>query len=620
MLWLCCGVGCAAGKPGPAPSAVPPSAPRQAPAATERSVVVGVVETADGAPAADAVIAVNELTGESGEIVVADAQGRFEAKRPTQPFAVTATSPKGTAVFVPAPDTGAEGELRIRLAPVSEALTISGSLSVAGGDVPKDTFIYAARVSSDSGDIFRTVVSASGEFSLLVPAGRYSLHPGTDELLARWSVAEGSAGGRQAVRIEASLRAPPSLEVVRGLRESALPIATTDVHSGTGDVAALADLLAQARVIGVGEATHGTREFFRLKHRVLQRLVTHHGLRLLAMEANFSDAERIDAWVRSGEGTIEDAMKGLFVVWRTEEVKELLLWIRQYNADPAHRDKVGVRGYDAQGASASVAAVRAYLQRVDPTAEAELLDPLQSLHAKPDGSSVNELTDAEAASLRKAVAAVAERLSRFRRKYVARSSVAEHAVMLQHTRAMEQVRRRLAAKGNAARFAARDLAMADNVMWLADQIGEEQRMMVWAHNGHIQFDHSTLLGKNMGTYLRERLGPAYLATGFVLGEGTYRAWVKPTAPDLADVAVGPIEPGWAAQAFAETGLPIFAVDLRSVTQGPVHDWVFSPHIVHSCGWLVSEHEPKGTVDVLGRLFDVAIYINKTSSARQLPRG
>lgn len=161
--------------------------------------------------------------------------------------------------------------------------------------------------------------------------------------------------------------------------------------------------------------------------------------------------------------------------------------------------------------------------------------------------------------------------------------------------------------------------MAENVMWLAEQLPADERVMVWAHNGHIQLDASTLLGKNMGTILREELGADYVATGFVLDEGTYRAWVKPNAPEIADVPVGPHQVGWAAEAFARVGVPIFAVDLRTAPDGPARQWLSSPQIVHSCGWLVSEYERKGTVDVLGRLFDVAIYVGKTTSARQLGR-
>jgi hypothetical protein len=73
------------------------------------------------------------------------------------------------------------------------------------------------------------------------------------------------------------------------------------------------------------------------------------------------------------------------------------------------------------------------------------------------------------------------------------------------------------------------------------------------------------------------------------------------------------ELGWASEAFARVGVPMFAVDL------PVRDWLLAPHVLHSCGWLVSELERQGTPDALGRLFDVAIYVDHTTSARQRPR-
>lgn len=577
------------------------------------------VTTSDGVAVANAVVAINGVGTDWSEIGVTDATGKLRFPRPTGPFALTVTSEAGTAAFVAHVDTESHPTLQIQLAPVSEAFTIEGSLSLGSGLLPPDTFVLAARSSEDEGDLFKVPVSKSGAFKLHVPPGSYSLRPTSQDLLARWTSTKGAAGDTRTLDIEVGVRGPAPKEVTLWLEEHALPIATTDVGSDTSDIAELATLLAEARVIGVGEATHGTREFFRFKHRLLERLVEHHDLTLLAMEANFADAERIDAWVRGGEGTVEDAMKGVFVVWRTEEIRDVLVWMREWNANPTHKRKIGFRGYDVQGAGESISALRAYFQRVDPAGE-QLLTPLEPLQRKPNSRAGIELTEAEAEATRVAVAAVAERLAGARRRYVGRSSASEHALMLQHARAVEQARARFAGKDWIARFAARDLAMAQNVVWLAEQIPADERVLVWAHNGHIQIAQSTLPATNMGMHLREHLGRDYLPVGFVLGEGTYRAWVKPTEPVIADVTVGPREPGWVAEAFAQAGPPNFAIDLRTAETGPARDWLFSPQILHSCGWLVSEQESKGSIDVLGRLFDVAIYLDRTSSARQLKRG
>ena len=575
----------------------------------------GVVLAADGAPARDGVVAINGVKGETFSVVRTDDQGRFEAVRPPGRFGITVTSAVGMGTFIPPAETAAKEPLPIRLSRSAEGLTIAGTLSVPGGGIPRERTILATRFSSDEGDIFAAPVSASGAFSFVVPPGTYSLRPNPDELLASWSRASGGAGEHQVVHVVASELGPPPGEVVQWLRKEALPIATTEPASPTDDIANLAKTLATARVIGIGEATHGTREYFRLKHRLLERLVTHHGLTLLAMEADFGEAERIDEWLRTGDGTVEDALKRLVVVWRTEEVRDLLLWMRAWNADPGHKTKLRFRGYDVQRAGGSISTLRAYLGRVDPRAMEELLVPLAPLEAP----GLVALDADGASQLRGGTATLIEHLSKARRRYIARSSAAEYSLMLQHARVVEQARRRAAAKPGSEQFVERDRAMAENVIWLSEQQPKDERVLVWAHNGHVQLDASSLLGPNMGASLRRQLGADYLAAGFVLGEGTYRAWVRRGAPEIADVVVGPRQLEWAAEAFARAGPASFAVDLRSVPLGVARDWLFSPHVLHSCGWLVSEQEAAGSVDALGRLFDVAIYVGETTSAHQLGR-
>lgn len=598
-----------------------PTKPRtlDTPVTTTRdfSNIEGVVETHDKRPASGAVVAFVGVKGEPFAVMRADEQGRFHAPRPRERFAVTATSPMGTAAYLSPDATPRDSTFRLELG--GDGFAIEGALTVMAGALPSETFVVAARHSPYEGDLFFAPASKDGAFSLLVPPGVYTVRPNGDRLLARPVQTRGEPGERSTVAIAASERAPAPEAVVDWLRSRAMPITTTDPGTDTADLAKVAETLAGARVIGVGEATHGTREYFRLKHRLLERLVTHHRLTLLAMEANFNDAERLDAWVQTGEGTLDDAMAaGLFRVWRTEEVRDVLLWMRAWNADKRHKTKIHVRGYDVQGARASIAALRAAVEKVEPNDVEALFAGLAPIDVAPNSRGRVPLDAPTADSVRDAIAKIRARLSE-RRAYAAQLGAERHALMLQHTRVLEQARVLFASKTPAEQFAARDRAMAENVVWLADRVGKDERVFVWAHNGHVQLDASNLQAENMGMALRAKLGDRYLSAGFVLDEGTYRAWVKPNEPATTDVTVGPREPGWAAEALARVGHPVFAVDLRGSPAGVVHDWIFAPHVVHSRGWLVVEPGHQESVETLGRLFDVAIYVDKTTSARHLPR-
>lgn len=249
------------------------------------------------------------------------------------------------------------------------------------------------------------------------------------------------------------------------------------------------------RVVGLGESTHGTAEFFRLKHRLIEYLVTERGFRTVAMEASASAAPAVDAYVRRGEGDATAALAGLgFWTWRTHEVRDLLDWMRAYNRGRAARDQVGFAGIDPQRCGASVAyfgdgaRALAVLADAHPGQHPELRDSL--------------LPQAEAL------------LARGHDEEALR-----HARIL--VRAADLVTRELPEV-----YAARDGYMADALGEVL--AGTDAGVALWAHNGHV-----ATVGEVLGARLRERYGSAYYALGLVFGQGAFRArrmWPGPWRP------------------------------------------------------------------------------------------
>jgi erythromycin esterase len=583
--------------------------------------LVGSVEAPDGSAASEALVALNRPRGRTMALTRADAQGRFRLPRPREPFAITATSPQGTAVFVPPMDPvdSPRVPLRLRLGALSAGTVIAGKLQYVGNALPVGTPVSAARVSKDEGDVFHGEISTEGSFVLPLPAGAYVLRVDSDEVISQSVRVSGDPGARVDVVLAASHRGPAPDEVVAWLKKTAISISTTEVGTPDHDLAPLVAAFGDARVIGVGEATHGTLEFTRLKHRLLERLVATHGVTVLAMEANFGNAELVDEYLQTGRGTPETVVKNLFRVWQTEEVRELIAWMRKWNADPRHRRKIRFRGYDVQGARESIAAVRTYLRRVDPSGES-LLSPLAVLDAPTNTRGMIELTDEQKNETSIAAARLLDHFSAKRTAYVARSSAAAYALVAQHARVIQQAQARFAAPTFREQFAVRDRAMGDNVAWLVEQAEPDARVLVWAHNGHVQLDASNLPAASMGSRLRELLGSKYLSVGFLLNEGAYRAAPDPKDPKkTVEVPLRAVSPGQAAEAFARVGIPIFAVDLRGRPGGIVSDWLVAPHLVQSYGWIVPEREHQGYPESLAHLFDVAIYIDRTSPSRPLQR-
>lgn len=121
-------------------------------------------------------------------------------------------------------------------------------------------------------------------------------------------------------------------EFVEWARTHAIPLATADPAAPLDDLAALAPLIGDARVVSLGESTHGTSEFFTLKHRFVQLLDTLPGFDTFLMESVYDESHEVDAWVRAGRGDAGAALEGMkFWTWNTEEVSDVLVWLRDHS-------------------------------------------------------------------------------------------------------------------------------------------------------------------------------------------------------------------------------------------------------------------------------------------------
>ncbi|HEX5759531.1 MAG TPA: erythromycin esterase family protein, partial [Thermoanaerobaculia bacterium] len=186
-----------------------------------------------------------------------------------------------------------------------------------------------------------------------------------------------------AVRQDSVIRrpAPAPQAVVDWIRAQAIPLLTPRAGHGFADLAPLRDVVGGARVVALGEATHGTREFFQVKHRLLEYLVSELGFSVFAIEASWPESEAVDEYVRTGRGDPAKALAGLYVwPWNTEEVLDLIRWMRQWNAVPGRR-QVRFYGFDVRAAAVSAERLAARLRRIDPPLAAEAGPALARLAA-----------------------------------------------------------------------------------------------------------------------------------------------------------------------------------------------------------------------------------------------
>jgi erythromycin esterase-like protein len=149
------------------------------------------------------------------------------------------------------------------------------------------------------------------------------------------------------------------------MKRSARPFDTCMPSEKIQDLRALRDLVGNARIVALGEGTHGTREFFQLKHRITQYLATDMGFTVFAIEANLPEAWKVNDYVLGGPGDPRALLDGMyFWTWNTEEVLEMVEWMRHFNA--SKRGRIEFTGFDMQAPDTAAAIVRRFLAGRDP--------------------------------------------------------------------------------------------------------------------------------------------------------------------------------------------------------------------------------------------------------------
>ncbi len=313
-------------------------------------------------------------------------------------------------------------------------------------------------------------------------------------------------------------------------------LATTDPTATLADLRPFADRFADVAVVGLGEATHGSREFFQLKHRLVRLLVEELGYRSFAIEANFSEALAVDDYVVRGEGDPREALDGMyFWTWNTEEVLAMVEWMREFNADRPPADCVRFYGVDLQFTQGPAEALREFLAEADPAFLNEVEDSLAPLESEESNGEHTPIGLDQLESTGSLLGKLDDRLDSHATDYADATSPERVEFARQHRRTLEQTyelaREMHEADDPREAQGLRDEFMAENVAWIHDH-GPGNAVALWAHNAHIQKGATRGAWEQfdpMGGYLADRFGDDYHALGFEFGGGSFQAFPHPEA-------------------------------------------------------------------------------------------
>jgi erythromycin esterase-like protein len=402
----------------------------------------------------------------------------------------------------------------------------------------------------------------------------------------------------------------------------------------------LMDLIGDARFVLVGEATHGTHEFYEARAQITKRLITEKGFTAVAVESDWPDAYRVNRYVRgiSDDATAREALAGFerFPVWmwRNRDVLSFVEWLRTYNDSRAGDErKVGFYGLDLYSLHRSIEAVIAYLERVDPEAAKRARYRYACFdHFGEDTQAYGYIAGfGLSSSCEEEVIKQLIDLQRHAADYARRDGrIAEDELFSaeQNARVVKDAEEyyRTMFHGRVSSWNLRDQHMAETlqalVAHLDAQIGSA-KVVVWEHNSHVGDARATSVSEqgeyNVGQLVRERNSGDTVLVGLTTYTGTVTAasdWggpherkrVRPALPESYEAL------------FHGIGLPQFLLPLRN--GGRVNQELRGPRLERAIGVIYLPQTERISHYFLARLpeqFDAIVHFDETHAVEPLVR-
>jgi protein-L-isoaspartate(D-aspartate) O-methyltransferase len=394
----------------------------------------------------------------------------------------------------------------------------------------------------------------------------------------------------------------------------------------------LLEQIGDARVVLLGEASHGTSEFYRMRARITTELVLRHGFDIVAVEGDWPDAARVDHYVRSLDFPVrEEPSFTRFPtwMWRNQEVVELIEWLKSHNdlvRDPSRR--VGFHGLDLYSLYKSRDAVLHYLDDVDPEAATlarrryACLSPWERDPALYGRSAVSR----GYAECERPVVAVLRDLLERRLDY-ARADGDRFFDASSNAHLVSAAERyyRAVYYGGAESWNQRDQHMFDTLQRLLEFRGPQSKAVVWAHNSHVGDARATEMGAargehNIGQLCREHFGEAAFNVGFGTHAGTVAAASDWNGP-MQIKQVRPSHLRSYERLCHDADVPAFLLPLRYPTRDSIREELGSPRLERAIGVIYrpeTELQSHYFQASLPWQFDAYLWFDETRAVDALP--
>ena len=423
---------------------------------------------------------------------------------------------------------------------------------------------------------------------------------------------------------------PARLRAAEGDIVSAIAAFAEPINSiAAADLDGLLQRIGDAKVVLLGEASHGTSEFYRMRERISQELITRKGFRFVAIEGDWPDVARLDHYVRHFEyPPSEWTAFARFPtwMWRNTEVRSFVDWLHAHNAERTPRRRVAIYGLDLYSLYTSIGSVLKYLDEVDPDS-AQIArqrygcltpwqaDPATYGHAALTGTyrtCENEVVQMLEDILHKQSDYAAHDGERF-------------MDAVQNARLVTDAERyyRIMYYGSRASWNLRDNHMFETLKTLLNFHGAAAKAIVWAHNSHVGDAAATEMSVrgeyNIGHLCREEFGNAAYSIGFGTHAGTVAAASQWDGP-MEVKTVLPSRKQSYERLCHDTGRPQFMLPLRGRSAGEVRNRLAEPRLERAIGVIYRPETELAShyfQAVLPVQFDEYIWFNQTRAVTPL---
>lgn len=386
-----------------------------------------------------------------------------------------------------------------------------------------------------------------------------------------------------------------NLDLSTKLKERLIPIKTTIAENGFDDLQPLKEILRDKKVIGLGEATLGAKEFYEMKHRIVEFLVKEMDYRLFAIDAEFADVKIINDYIQNGNGSINDAIWALrqfnwssakvdkvnyintthayLASWTTTEVSEMIEWMKDYNNNVEINEKVKFYGIDMELPEYSIDDLFEYLDIVNKEVGSKHRKRLSELVITHGFN----LKYPEAKPLSLFTGMMEELKANFeenKEEYIGKTAANEYEIAKQDINIIfqwiEYHGKNLSFGTNEA-LEFRDYHMAENIKWILnfEKQFNNDKILILAHNRSISKINNSYI--SMGKHLENIYNGEYYSIGLEFYKGRFRAfgvdiWGVPISNYLAKFNLESSPKNTLAYKLEQTGIPISYIDFLTASK------------------------------------------------------